>query len=317
MSAVAARRRAAPRRGRWLFLATLLLFWALLSLSGMDRFKNPEPIAVAYAIPVQALEGVTGLRLEEGGGNAPRLSVRVALDEVPEVRITLRSRPGEGDGPDAPPGTFPGLTATREADTLVLHWTEVPAPAGAQPRRHGKTTAWMDEIVLPTQFQHLALARARIEARASVERLEVVGQSIAVRGAVKHLELWSTQCRPCGAGMAPARAEEVAQCAERTRRGIASMEVNAARMRSLRVDARAGQLDLSETQGLERALLQLGDSVALSVDRASVLEKARGSARGEALGMPAACGGSATASAPVTLLPASPAPAEGPSAHRP
>lgn len=311
MSATATRRHALPRRGRWLFLATLLLFWALLALSGMERFKRPEPTVIAYAIPAPALEGVTGLRLEEGGGNAQRLAVRVVLDEAPEVRITLRARRGEGEDPDTLPAQFPELTARREADMLVLRWTEVPAVAGVPPRRHGKSTVWMDEIVLPAQFRHLALARARIEARTPVERLEVVGQAIAVRGAIGRLDLWSTQCRPCASGTTPALAEDVAQCAERTRRGTAALEVNAARMRSLRVDTRAGQLDLSETQGLDRALLQLGDSVALSVDRASVLEKARGNDRGEPLGMPPACGGPATDPAPVQLLPANPPQAEG------
>lgn len=298
---MAPRRRAPPRRGRWLFLATLVLFWALLALSGMDRFKKPEPVALAYAIPADALAGVTGLRLEEGGGNAPRLAVRVALDDVPDVRITLQSRHGESEDPDAPHGE-PGLTATREADTLVLRWKA--APATAAMGRHGKAAAWMHEIVLPTQFRHLALARAHVEARTPVERLEVAGQSIAVRGAIGQLDLWSTQCRPCGAGTVPALAEDLAQCAERTRRGTASLEVNAARMRSVRVDARAGQLDLSETQGLERASLQLGDSVALSVDRAAVLQKARGVAAGGALQAPAACDVSAVAPVPVQLLPA-------------
>lgn len=301
MSTRVARRRAAPRRGRWLFLAIVLLFWTLLTVSGMDRFKRPEPTAIAYAIEASALAGVTGLRLEEDGDSASRLSVRVVLDEVADVRVTVQSRRGDGDDADTQPGKFPGLSATREADTLVLRWTEVPAPGGASTRRHGKSAVWMDEIVLPAQFRHLALARARIEARTAVEHLAVAGQSIAVRGAVRHLDLWSTQCRPCGAGSAPALAEDVAQCAERTRRGTASLEVNAARMRSLRVDARAGQLDLSETRGLEHAVLQLGDAVAVSVDRASVLEKAPASAATPH--MPAACGVPAAASTPVPLLP--------------
>lgn len=316
MNPSVARRHPPPRRGRWLFLATLLLFWMLLFASGMDRFKRPDPAAVAYTIEAQALAGVTGLRLEEAGDNASRLLVRVVLDDVPDVRITVQSRPGDGDDPDPLFGKFPGLTATREGDTLVLHWTEAPAPAGAQPRRHGKSMVWMDEIVLPTQFRHLALARARIEAQVPVERLEVAGQAIAVRGTVQHLDLWSTQCRPCGTWRVPGVAEDPAQCAERTRRGTASMEVNAARMRSLRVDARAGQLDLSETQALESAVLQLGDSVALSVDRASVLEKARGSARDAAPGQPAACGLPAAAATPVPVLSAYTAQAEAPPVRR-
>ena len=301
MSTPVAPRRAPPRRGRWLFLGTLLLFWTLLFTSGMDRFKRPEPTAVAYTVEARALVGVNGLRLEEAGDNASRLSVRVVLDDVPDVRITVQSRHGDGDGPDTLPGKFPGLTATREGDTLVLHWTDVPAPAGAQPRRPGKPAVWMEQIVLPTQFRHLALARARIEAQAPVERLEVAGQAIAVRGTVTHLDLWSTQCRPCGTWVVPAVAEDPAQCAERTRRGTASMEVQAAGMRSLRVDALAGKLDLSETQGLQSAVLQLGDSVALSVDRASVLEKARGSTRDAAPGLPDACGVPATAPRPVPV----------------
>lgn len=301
MSTPVAPRRALPRRGRWLFLATLLLFWTLLFTSGMDRFKRPEPTAVAYTVDAQALVGVTGLRLEEAGDHDSRLSVRVVLADVPDVRITVQSRRGDGDDPDTLPGKFPGLTATREADTLVLHWTGVPAPAGAQPRRPGKPSVWIEQIVLPTQFRHLALARARIEAQAPVERLEVAGQSIAVRGTVADLDLWSTQCRPCGTWVVPAVAEDAAQCAERTRRGTASMEVHAAGMRSLRVDALAGKLDLSETQGLHSAVLQLGDAVALSVDRVSVLEKARGSARDAAPGLPGACGVPAAAPRPVPV----------------
>jgi len=82
-------------------------------------------------------------------------------------------------------------------------------------------------------------------------------------------------------------------------------------MRSVRVDARAGQLDLSETQGLERATLQLGDAVALSVDRAAVLQKARGGAAGGVLQAPPACDVSAVAPVPVQLLPAKAPQAEG------
>lgn len=295
-------RRAPPRRGRWLFLATLVLFWTLLALSGMDRFRKPGPVAVAYAIPAQALIGVTGLRLDEGGGNAPRPMVSVALDEVPEVRITLQSRRGEGEDTRGPPDEPPRLIATREGDTLILRWLHGPVAAVVESGRHGKAAVWVDEIVLPTQFRHLALARARVEARTPVERLEVAGQAIAVRGAVGHLDLWSTQCRPCEAGIAPALAEDMARCAERTRRGTASLEVNAARVRSLRVDARAGDLNMSETRGLERAALQLGDAVSVSVDRAAVLERAR--AGGEALQAPSACSASIGASMPVELLPA-------------
>lgn len=312
MSSTTNRRRAPHRLGRWLFVATLALFWALLITSGMDRFQRPGPTAVAYTFEAQSLEGVTGLRLEEAGDNTSKMSVRVVLDDVPEVRIIVQLRRGDGDEPETLPGKFPGLTAAREGDTLVLRWTQVRELGAAQPRRHGKSSVWMDEIVLPARFRHLALTRARIEAQAPVERLEVVGQAIAVRGTVTHLDLWSTQCRPCGAWKVPGVAEDVAQCAQRTRRGTAALEVNAARMRSLRVDARAGQLDLSETQGLESAVLHLGDSVALSVDRAAVLEKARGSSGDAAPGVPVACSVPATAPTPVPVLSAYTSQAEGP-----
>ncbi len=288
MSAQAPRR--APRRlGPRLFLAALAVFWTLLVWSGRESFKRPEPANAAYMVRAEDLAGVTGLRMEgENGAPGHGLLVRVVLNSTSTVRIQLRSRgDGEEEG-SRPPGEGPRMTATRERDTLVLRW----AGTGGRPLpMHGpKAMHWMDELVLPTQFRHLALERAVIDVRSPMDHLTVAGQEITVGGEVRHLDLWSTQCRPCKAAAADAPTGDGRPCAEQRRHGMDELTVKAAHMRSLRVNARAGQLGLSQTGQLERVDLQLGDSVALVLDRAGLLEKLHRSADPQAQA-PAVCSG--------------------------
>ncbi len=285
---VHALRRAPRRLGPRLFVAVLVVFWSLLAWSGRDFFKRPDPADAVYTIRSDDLAGVTGLRMEgENGSSSHGPMVQVVLDGTSQVRISLRSR-GDGDEDASPPsGEVPRMTATREGDTLVLRWTGI--GGGSLPMRGPKAMHWMDEIVLPAQFQHLALARAVIQVRTPMDQLVVAGQEIAVGGHVRHLDLWSTQCRPCNGTAVQAPAGDEPQCVQHRRRGTDELQVKAAHMRSLRVNARAGQLNLSQTDPLERVDLQLGENVALSLDRAGLLERVRRTADSQALQVPAIC----------------------------
>lgn len=287
MNAHALRR--APRRlGPRLFVATLAVFWIVLAWSGWDSFKRTGPAEAVYTIRSEDIAGVTGLRMEgENGSPSHGPVVRVVLDGASQVRISLRSRGNEDEDASPPSGEEPRMSATREGDALVLRWTGV--GGGPLPMRGPKAMHWMDEIVLPAQFQHLALARAVIEARTPMDQLVVAGQEITVGGHVRHLDLWSTQCRPCKAAAAQAPADDGPQCAQHRHRGADELQVKAAHMRSLRVNAQAGQLSLSQTDPLERVDLQLGDGVALSLDRAGLLERVSRPADSQALQAPVVC----------------------------
>ena len=288
MSARSLRR--APRRlGPLLFAGALVVFWILLAWSGRDSFKRPDPAGAVYTIRSEDLGGVTGLRMEgENGPPSHGPVVRVVLDGTAKVRISLRSR-GDDEYEDGSlsPGEVPRMTATREGDTLVLRWAGI--HGGPLPMRGPKAMHWMEEIVLPAQFQHLALARAVIEARTPMDQLMVAGQEITVEGAVRHLDLWSTQCRPCKAAAAQAPTDDEPECARHRHHGRDELQVKATHMRSLRVNARAGDLSLLQTDQLERVELQLSDSVALSLDRAGLLDRVSRPADSQALQVPAVC----------------------------
>jgi hypothetical protein len=302
-------RRAPPQRGRWLFLAILLAFWALLILTAADRFKKPEPADLAYAIPAQALAGVTGLRLE-GEGPDSLARVQVVMGYAPDVRITVPAPGGSGlesPDPDTPAEEPLRVLAEREGDTLVLRWMAAPGPGGRMPRGGVKSQPRISEIALPSQFRRLALPHASVEVRAPVAHLEVAAESVSVRGTVDHLDLWSTQCRPCQAGLPPARAGDgvAAQCEEQTQRRQGLLEVTAVDMRSLRVNARAGRLNLGRTQWLKGATLQLGDTVALSMDSARPLALAIQEAGAPEMQVPAICTGApGAARQAIDLVPA-------------
>lgn len=306
MSADLRRRPAPQRRGRWLFLGILVTFWSLLAATGMNRFKRPDPKGLAYTIAPADLAGLTGLRLEgvEDAQDRGR-GVEVVIDAASVVRITLKARGGDGDGDDLDlsGGGQPWMTARREGDTLVLRWADV--PKDRQPARGAKRIPWVDRIVLPVQFQHLALPNGRIDVRVPMEQLAVAGQEITVQGAVRQLDLWSTQCRPCRAGALPQPAEDGAvQCEQRQARYPDKLAVAAGQMRSLRVNARAGKLALSDTENLAAVDLQLGGSVALSLDRADLLPRLRVGGDTPGMPAPAACpSGPAVPSRPVPLMP--------------
>lgn len=303
------RRRAPQRRGQWLFLFILVIFWGLLAASGTDRFKRPDPTGLAYTISQEDMEGLTGLRLEGSeDGEERRRGVEVVIDAASVVRIALKFRDHrdylDGDDHEPPDGGQPRMAAHREGDTLVLRWVGVPTGV-RQSARGVKQMAWMDKIALPVQFQHLALANGRVDVRMPMERLAVAGQEITVRGAVRHLDLWSTQCRPCHAGALPQPADDGAtQCEQRQAQYPDKLAVAAGQMQSLRVNARAGKLGLSDTGNLAAVDLQLGGAVALLLDRADLLPRLRVAGDTPGTPAPAACtAGPAVPSRPVLLMP--------------
>ena len=264
----------APRKwGPWLFAATVVIFWLLLALSGRGYFKKLEQADQRYAVKAAQLEGVTRLRIEGDGGDAQGYwpATRVLLGGAPEVELSIRMRPADRDGKAASgqPGGQPPLSAVREGDTLVLRWT-TPRRENAGPP--GRPEAWMNEIVLPAQFQELALSHAAVEARTAVERLQVSGRSVTVEGPVAHLDLRSARCAPCAAQQATAGDEACPPGPDRARRSReASLEVTARGMQTVRIGAGAGEVTLRDSEGLQRLELRLAPAVALSVDRAGAL----------------------------------------------
>ena len=121
-------RAGAPRKlGPWLFAGVLVIFWALLAISGMDRFKAKDDRR-QYTVPAAQLQGVTRLRIEGDPGDARGYvsTTRVVLQSTSDVTLSLhRRREGRRKGARAAApasGSEPPLVAVREGDTLVLRW---------------------------------------------------------------------------------------------------------------------------------------------------------------------------------------------------
>lgn len=262
--------------GAWLFAGILLAFWGVLALSGADRFKALEQDGPRYVLKAAQLEGVTRLRIErDSGADQDYWPVtRVLLGGSPEVVLSFRFR-HEGPGrekADLPQAAHP-LVATREGDTLVLRWVAPPAKEANRARgEDGEGAVWMDELVLPAQFQALALSHAAVQARIPLERLEVSGRQVEVEGPVAHLDLRSTHCKRCPVTRAGAEEQGEGECGGLPAwvRG-ATLEVSAKRMQSVRIVAARGAVALKDSQHLQQLDLQLGGSVALSLDRAGAL----------------------------------------------
>lgn len=262
--------------GAWLFAGVLLAFWGVLALSGADRFKAPEQDGPRYVLKAAQLEGVTRLRIEgDAGADQDYWPVtRVLLGGSPEVVLSFRFR-HEGPGrekADLPQVAYP-LVATREGDTLVLRW--VAPPSQEANRAHGEDgegDVWMDELVLPAQFQALALSHAAVQARTPLEQLQVSGRQIEVGGPVAHLDLRSTNCKRCPGTRSAGEEQGEGECSGHPVwvRG-ATLEVSAKQMQSVRIVAVGGAVALKDSQHLQQLDLQLGDSVALSLDRAGAL----------------------------------------------
>ncbi|MBV7540286.1 hypothetical protein [Acidovorax sp. sic0104] len=288
MAQLEPRAAAAPRpRGPWFFAGIWVVFWGLLALSGLDRFKDLEGAERTYAVHAAQLAGVTHLRIEgdpgETQGYAPQ--TRVVLGGASEVALTLQNRydglrrstrkPAENAAEARPE---PPIAAVREGDTLVLRWLPAVRARGAEHSEGDGDDGdmWIREITLPPQFQSLALSHALVEALEPLERLRVSGRSVEVRGQVAHLDLQSTLCGRCA--RVPA-GRDAAACEERAQRGRdASLEVMAGAMQSVRIAAEMGQVVLKDTERLRNLELHLGDGVALSVDRAGVLRLASNAA---------------------------------------
>lgn len=281
-------RAGAPRKlGPWLFAGVFVMFWVLLAISGMDRFKAEDGDSRQYTVPAAQLQGVTRLRIEGDPGDARGYvpTTRVVLRSTSDVTLNLHlRREGRRKGARAAtpaPGAEPPLVAVREGDTLVLRWLpRTPSPtAGSDDLQE----QWLGEIVLPARFQHLALSHALVEVLDPVEQLHVSGRAVEVRGLAAHLDLQSTQCQRCAEVGAAAAPDDSSACDEQTHPGRnAVLEVNAKNMQSVRVVAGVGNVKLNETRLLRQLDLQLGDSVGLLVDRAAVLRLGRGAGGGVA-----------------------------------
>jgi len=288
MAAQTHSRAGAPRKlGPWWFAGLWIVFWALLVVSGFDRFKAPDGNGRLYMLSAAQLTGVTRLRIdgEPGDADAYASPPRLVLSGSSVVTVSVQSRSdgrrrGSSRGDPRPgPRAEPPLVAVREGDTLVLRWLQRPALPDAQATH--ANDEWIGEIVLPMQFKDLALSNAQVDAMDPVERLSVSGRSVEVRGSVAHLDLQSTRCGRCAASDAKGTISQNGEddCETRPRyRREDTLEVSAAKMQSVRIVASVGQVTLKDTEGLQQLELRLGDSVALSVDRAGALKLARNAA---------------------------------------
>lgn len=277
---------AAPRaRGPWFFAGLWIIFWLLLALTGLGGFKNLESAERRYAVPASQLVGVTHLRIDgdpgEARGYAPQTRVVVGSGGD-DLVLTLQSR-HEGRRARAhraaqagtPARPEPPVAAMREGDTLVLRWLPPVRAPGAAPSAADADDddTWIREITVPAQFWHLRLSHALVDALEPVERLQVAGRSVEVRGQVSQLDLQSTVCARCAPAAGGAQDPD---CDARDPRARgASLEVVAGGMRSVRIAAEVGQVALKSTQRLQQLDLRLGDGAALSVDRTGVLRLAR------------------------------------------
>jgi hypothetical protein len=276
-------RAGAPRKlGPWLFAGVFVTFWLLLAISGMDRFKAKDGDSRQYTVPAAQLQGVTRLRIEGDSDDAQGYvpPTRVVLSNTSDITLSLHlRREGRRKGARAQerPGWHaePPLTVVREGDTLVLRWKPRELPQNAE--TSDVQDQWIGKIKLPKHFQGLALSHALVEALEPVERLQVSGRSVEVRGEVAHLDLQSTQCGRCAAG-GPASADtNDAACDERATKGKNPLlEVSAKNMQSVRIEAWEGNVKVGDTERLKQLDLQLGDHVALLVDRVAVLRLPRG-----------------------------------------
>lgn len=292
--------------GPWLFTGIWVVFWGLLALSGLDRFKDLAGAGHRYAIAAAQLSGVRHLRVERNPGETHSYmpQTRVVLGGTSEMALTLESRFDGRRGGSRKPAQASSearpelpIKAFREGDILVLRW--LPPVRTQGQKRSEDDDMWIREITLPPQFHNLSLSHAVVEALEPVERLTVSGRSVEVRGKVAHLDLQSARCGRCAMASGAGQADDCAAHAQHGR--DATLEVMAGSMQSVRIAADMGQVVLKATQGLQKLDLRLGDDVALSVDRVGVLQLARHS-EGDADG--GGCG-AASGSRPM-LVPSSP-----------
>ncbi|MFN7153154.1 MAG: hypothetical protein ACK4OE_05640 [Acidovorax sp.] len=238
--------------GLWLFVGVLASFWGLVAISGWDGLKASSVAERIHVVGASDLVGVTRLRVEEVEPSehyVPATSVRVGVGS--DLRIFPRVADEDATLGILAPSSW--IAASVDGDTLVLR-----VRMFSSANSHGRSRAknWIQTIEVPVHIAHLQLEQSSVDVLVPMEVLTVEGEQLRVSGRIKALEVRSSECRHL----------------TRPRVGRhEDLEVNAKHMKSVRLQTYHGRVEIQHSEGLDRLELQLGDEVALSLDRTGVL----------------------------------------------
>ncbi len=272
------RKPALRQTGPWLFVLVLASFWALVAISGWNGLKASSAADRIHRISASDLVGVTRLRVEDTTPSEAYLPpVSVQLGTGSDLRIHPSVAEEDATLRTLEPTTW--IMASVEGETLVLRVSTSPTTARLGSRSRAQT--WIKEIEAPAHIQHLQLEQGRVHVRAPMDTLTIEGERITVHGAVKALDLRSSECS-----------------SHPRRRGSREdgMDIDAKEMQFVRLRASSGRVELKRSEGLQSLELQLGGAVALSLDRVGALDLLPGRAAADASGPGSpGCGTSAVA----------------------
>ncbi len=257
------------RRGPWIFVATLLLFWSGLGLTGLKVLKPRDRSDPAFMLDAQDIAGLTRLQIvqsADAGGYRRSVDVQVGVGQGIQARTHGRGQAAT----DADDGAH-RLGAFRQGNTLVIIAAQEPA---AQTPGHRRRLPWLHSVTVPAQFRHLVVAEADIHAVEPLAELRVDGVAVRVRGNVASLDLRAAQadCSDCSTSKGGRSEAEMPACDPvRPSESKVALRVEAFTMREVVVSAATGSVELTKSQGLQRLQLLIGNEVGVSVDRAHVL----------------------------------------------
>lgn len=257
------------RRGPWIFMAALLLFWGGLGLTGLKVLKPRYRSDPAFVLDAQDIAGLTRLQIVQGadaGGYRRSVDVLVGTGQG----IEARTYPLGQTATDADDGAH-RLGVFREGNTLVIIAAQEPA---AQSPGHRRRWSRLHSVTVPSQFRHLVVAEADIHSAEPLARLRVDGVAVRVSGNVASLDLRAAQadCRDCTTLQGGRAEPEIPGCEPvRPSERKVALRVDASSMREVVVSADTGSVALTHSAGLQRLNLLIGHEVGVSVDRAQVL----------------------------------------------
>ena len=257
------------RRGPWIFMAALLLFWGGLGLTGLKVLKPGDAQDPDFVLDAQDIAGLTRLLIVQGGhAGGYRRSVDVQIGDGPSFQARTYS---VGRGAPAGGDVASRLGVYREGNTLVIIAAEEPA---AEPSGRRKRWSRLHSVTVPSQFRHLVVAEADIHAVAPLAGLRVDGVAVRVSGNVASLDVRAAQadCSDCTTLKGGRSGPEMPVCDPvRRSESKVALRVDASAMREVVLSAAAGSVALTKSEGLQRLHLLIGHEVGVSVDRAHVL----------------------------------------------
>ncbi|PIF28739.1 hypothetical protein CLU88_3655 [Acidovorax sp. 56] len=257
------------RRGPWIFMAALLLFWGGLGLTGLKVLKPRYRSDPAFVLDAQDIAGLTRLQIVQGadaGGYRRSVDVLVGTGQG----IEARTYPLGQTATDADDGAH-RLGVFREGNTLVIIAAQEPA---AQSPGHRRRWSRLHSVTVPAQFRHLVVTEADIHAVEPLAELRVDGVAVRVSGNVASLDLRAAQadCSDCSTSKGGRNGPEMPVCdPARPSESKVALRVDASAMREVVMSAATGSVALTKSAGLQRLRLLIGNDVGVSVDRAHVL----------------------------------------------